>query len=142
MEVLAIIVALFVPIGIAIWTVRSSAKDTAKTLAALEESTTNQIKSIKKLAKTQIELTRIQLDIKLWEANNKLEQKEQENKWAVDRESGMLGVPYNEYTQKQSEIREKEDKNLAEQTYYTKQKMILSVYKESLKAIELELNKD
>ena len=47
MELAAIIIALIVPIGIAIWTVRSSAKDTAKQIAALEESTTKQIESIK-----------------------------------------------------------------------------------------------
>ena len=70
------------------------------------------------------------------------EQKEQENKWTVDRQSSMFGVPMNEFTIRQAEEREKEDKNLAEQTYYTKQKMILSMYVESLKAIEFELNKD
>ena len=37
--------ALIVPIGVAVWTVRSSAKDTAKQIAALEESTTKQIES-------------------------------------------------------------------------------------------------
>lgn len=124
------------------WASRSSAKDTAKQIAALEESTTKQVESIKKLAKIQIELNKIQLNAELWDAENKLEQKEQENKWAVDRQSSMFGVPMNEFTIRQAEEREKEDKNLAEQTYYTKQKMILSMYVESLKAIEFELNKD
>lgn len=55
MELAAIIIALIVPIGIAIWTVRSSAKDTAKQIAALEESTTKQIESIKQLSKQQID---------------------------------------------------------------------------------------
>ena len=46
MELIAIIIALIVPIAVAIWTVRSSAKDTAKQIAALEESTTKQVESI------------------------------------------------------------------------------------------------
>lgn len=145
MEIIGICISaisILVAVGIACWTSISSAKDTAKKLAALEESTTKQVESIKELIKTQIELTKIQLNIKLWEADNKLEQKEQENKWTVDRQSSMFGVPMNEFTIRQAEEREKEDKNLAEQTYYTKQKMILSMYVESLKAIEFELNKD
>lgn len=143
MDVIIIsIVGWIITILIAVYAARSGSKDTAKKLAALEESTTKQVDSIKKLAKIQIELTKIQLNIKLWEADNKLEQKEQENKWTVDRQSLMFGVPMNEFTIRQAEEREKEDKNLAEQTYYTKQKMILSMYVESLKAIEFELNKD
>ena len=37
MDIIAVIIALIVPVGVAIWTVRSSAKDTAKQIAALEE---------------------------------------------------------------------------------------------------------
>ena len=55
MELVAIIIALIVPIGVAVWTVRSSAKDTAKQIAALEESTNKQVESIKSLSKQQIE---------------------------------------------------------------------------------------
>ena len=55
MELVAIIIALIVPIGVAVWTGRSSAKDTAKQIAALEESTTKQIESIKQLSKQQID---------------------------------------------------------------------------------------
>lgn len=136
------IVGWIITILIAVYAARSGSKDTAKKLAALEESTTKQVESIKELAKIQIELNKIQLNAELWDAENKLEQKEQENEWAVDRQSSMFGVPMNEFTIRQAEEREKEDKNLAEQTYYTKQKMILSMYVESLKAIEFELNKD
>ena len=68
MELVAIIIALIVPIGVAVWTVRSSAKDTAKQIAALEESTTKQIESIKELARIQIEITSIQLQKELTEA--------------------------------------------------------------------------
>jgi ABC-type bacteriocin/lantibiotic exporter with double-glycine peptidase domain len=65
MELVAIIIALIVPIGVAIWTVRSSAKDTAKQIAALEESTTKQIESIKELSRLQMDATikRVELEI-------------------------------------------------------------------------------
>ena len=63
MEVIAVIIALIVPIGVAIWTVRSSAKDTVKQIDALKESTTKQVESVK-------ELTRIQIKTAILQANN------------------------------------------------------------------------
>ena len=65
MEIIAIIIALIVPIAVAIWTVRSSAKDTAKQIAALEKSTTKQIESIKDLARLQMDasIKKVELEI-------------------------------------------------------------------------------
>ena len=65
MEYIGLIIALVVPIGVAIWTVRSSAHDTAKKIAALEESTTQQIESIKELTKIQIEISILQSNTEL-----------------------------------------------------------------------------
>lgn len=65
MELIAIIIALIVPIGVAIWTVRNSAKDTAKQIAALEESTTKQVESIKALSKQQIDASIKQVELEI-----------------------------------------------------------------------------
>lgn len=65
MELIAIIIALIVPIGVAIWTVRSSAKDTAKQIAALEESTTKQVESIKALSMQMIEASIKQVELEI-----------------------------------------------------------------------------
>ena len=65
MELVAIIIALIVPIGVAIWTVRSSAKDTAKQIAALEESTTKQVESIKELARLQMDASIKQVELEI-----------------------------------------------------------------------------
>ena len=54
MELAAIIIALIVPIGVAIWTVRSSAKDTAK-----------QIESIKELSRLQMDATIKQVELEI-----------------------------------------------------------------------------
>ena len=69
-------VGIIVAVGIACWTIKSSQKDTAKKLAAIEKSTSEQIlalekstkeqvDSIKKLARHQIEATIHQIDIEL-----------------------------------------------------------------------------
>jgi len=62
---------------IAIWASRSSAKDTAKKLVAIEESTKIQVESVKELTKIQIEITRLQLKKELWEANLRYNQTNQ-----------------------------------------------------------------
>ena len=65
MGLVAIIIALIVPIGVAVWTVRSSAKDTANQIAALEESTTKQIESIKELARLQMDASIKQVELEI-----------------------------------------------------------------------------
>lgn len=64
----ATILSPIIAILIAVWAIRSSAKDTAKQIAALEESTTKQIESVKKLTKIQIEISQIQINKEIWEA--------------------------------------------------------------------------
>ena len=65
MEIIALLVAFLVPIGVAVWTVRSSAKDTAKQVAALNESTTKQIESIKELARLQMDASIKQVELEI-----------------------------------------------------------------------------
>ena len=65
MDIIAVIIALIVPIGVAVWTVRSSAKDTAKQIAALEESTTKQIESIKELSRLQMDASIKQVELEI-----------------------------------------------------------------------------
>ena len=64
----ATILSPIIAVVIAIWASRSSEKNTAKKLVALEESTTKQVEGVKELTKIQIEVTKIQLQKDLWEA--------------------------------------------------------------------------
>lgn len=59
------IVGWIITIAIAIYTVKSSSKDTAKKIAALEESTTKQVESIKSLSKQQIDATIKQVELEI-----------------------------------------------------------------------------
>ena len=54
-----------VAVFIAWWTSISSAKDTAKQIAALEESTTKQIESIKELARLQMDASIKQVELEI-----------------------------------------------------------------------------
>ena len=64
----ATILSPIIAVLIAWWTVRSSSRDTAKKIDALEASTTKQIESIKELERLQLELTVIQINKELEEA--------------------------------------------------------------------------
>ena len=77
----ATILSPIIAVLIAWWTVRSSAKDTAKKISALEESTreqisaleastTKQVESVKELTKIQIELSILQTEIQYKEVHD------------------------------------------------------------------------
>ena len=55
------IVGWIITILIAVYAARSGSKDTAKKLAALEESTQKQVESIKELTRLQLQISQIQL---------------------------------------------------------------------------------
>lgn len=141
MEILAIIIALFVPIGIAIWTVRSSAKDTAKKLAALEESTTKQVESIKELAKIQTKIAALQLDKEAWEARHHWRQVSEESWKSIENRDRMAGVPLNEFTSMMYQRNERDNHLSLEQDFYSKQVKSLDGYTKRIKEIMQELDK-
>lgn len=59
------IVGWIITILIAVYAARSSAKDTAKQIAALEESTTKQIESIKELSRLQMDASIKQVELEI-----------------------------------------------------------------------------
>ena len=61
----ATILSPIIAVLIAWWMSRSSAKDTAKQIAALEESTTKQIESIKELARLQMDASIKQVELEI-----------------------------------------------------------------------------
>ena len=61
----ATILSPIVAVFIAWWMSRSSAKDTAKQIAALEESTTKQVENIKELARLQMDASIKQVELEI-----------------------------------------------------------------------------
>lgn len=141
MESIAIIIALIVPIGVAIWTVRSSAKDTAKQIAALEESTTKQIESIKELARIQIEITSIQLQKELTEARTGYLQASEKSMDAIDDHFNMMGIPYNEVVARMQDKQEKRKNLSLEQDFYSKKINWTDSYLKRVKELKVKLDK-
>ena len=141
MELIAIIIALIVPIGVAVWTVRSSAKDTAKQIAALEESTTKQIESIKELARIQIEITSIQLQKELTEARTGYLQASEKSMDAIDDRFSMMGIPHNDIVARMQDKQEKQKNLSLERDYYSKKINWTDSYLKRVKELKMELDK-
>ena len=141
MEIIAVIIALIVPIGVAIWTVRSSAKDTAKQIAALEESTSKQIESIKELSRMQIEITSIQLQKELTEARTGYLQASEKNMDAINDRFSMVGVPFNDVVARMQDKQEKRKNLSLEQDFYSKKINWTDSYLKRVERLKMELDK-
>ena len=141
MELVAIIIALIVPIGVAVWTVRSSAKDTAKQIAALEESTTKQIESIKELARIQIEITSIQLQKELTETRQSYLQASEKNMDAINDRFSMMGIPHNEVIARMQDKQEQQRNLSLERDFYSKKINWTDSYLKRVKELKMELEK-
>ena len=94
------IIGWIITIFIAVYTVRSSAKDTAKQIAALEESTKKQVESIKKLAVSFIEVNALQIEKELWDARHCQRQYCQEvsDDFDTQEEASRIGIPVDKYS--------------------------------------------
>lgn len=137
MELVAIIIALIVPIGVAIWTVRSSAKDTAKQIAALEESTSKQIESIKALSKQMIEASIKQVELEI--EKNLFLAKQAKQEW-----EGINEIKNKGFAQKQWQdivLQDLRDKK-PERDYHLYSKFVkdLNAIKKGLEANKKNLN--
>lgn len=141
MELIAIIVALIVPIAVAIWTVKSSAKDTAKQIAALEDSTTKQIESIKELARIQIEITSIQLQKELTETRQSYLQASEKNMDAINDRFSMMGIPHNEVIARMQDKQEKQRNLSLEQDFYSNKIHWTDSYLKRVEELKMELEK-
>lgn len=113
----ATILSPIIAVAIAIWASRSSAKDTAKQIAALEESTKKQVESVKELAAMLIEVNALQIDKELWEARHRQRQYSQEvfDELDIQEKASRSGIPLNLYSsvvKGQKELERKSDFNM------------------------------
>lgn len=94
------IIGWIITIIIAVCTVRSSEKETAKQIAALEESTKKQVESIKKLAVSFIEVNALQIEKELWDARHRQRQYSQEafEDLDIQEEASRIGIPHDLYS--------------------------------------------
>ena len=126
---------------IAWWMSKSSAKDTAKQIAALEESTTKQVESIKELARLQIEISTLQMSKELSDARSQYIQITKKSMNLLDTRDNMLGVPMNDFTSMVYEKREKTNELSIDQEHCIKRINMLNSYMERMNAIKENLEK-
>ena len=134
------IIGWIITIFIAVYTVRSSAKDTTKQIAALEESTKKQVESIKELARIQVELTAMQIQKELGEARTHYLYASEKNMDAMDNRFSELGIPNNEAISRMRERNEKEKNLHLEKDFYSKRVSWLSSILNRVEVIKKNLN--
>lgn len=88
----ATILSPIIAVGLAWWTVISSSKDTDKKIAALEESTTKQVESIKELSRQQMDATikHVELEIE----KNLFLAKQAKQEWECIKNINNSGAAY------------------------------------------------
>ncbi len=135
------IVGWIITILIAVYAARSGSKDTAKKLAALEESTQKQVESIKELARLQIEISTLQMSKELSDARNQYLKASQKSINQYEGRNSMVGAPINEFTSMMYERRERANDLSTERDYCTKRVNMLNSYMERMNAIKDKLEK-
>ena len=134
------IVGWIITILIAVYAARSSAKDTAQQIAALEESTTKQVESIKELATLLIEVNALQIDKELWDTRHLQRQYSQEAFDDLDNQekAHQLGIPVDKYSSivnKQKEFERKSDFNMKQMNTLQNIRKSLELMKKKLEGV-------
>lgn len=137
----ATILSPIIAVGLAWWTSRSSAKDTAKQLAAIEESTAKQVASIKELTRLQLEISQIQLHNERTRASDqyKLALEEIDNLKKLN--SSILGTMHNDFTKEERRRREKEMDLHSKKDYCSSQISLIDGSLQKLNNIGKEVEK-
>lgn len=123
------------------WASRSSAKATAKQIAALEESTQKQVESVKELAKIQTKLAALQFEKEAWEVRHRWRQVSEETWKSIEDDERMSNIPHNEITEMIRHRRERDNHLLSEEKFYSKQLSSLDGYCKRVDEILKELDK-
>lgn len=143
----ATILSPIIAVLIAWWMLRSSAKDTAKKIAAfeestkeqiaaLEENTAKQVESIKELTMMQIDVSMLQIDKELWDVRNQFRQHTQGSidDLEIQDKAFQYGIP----TEKYSNIVKKEYEYKREGELLMKQMDNLTSIQSSLRKMKKE----
>lgn len=130
----ATILSPIIAVVIAIWASRSSAKDTARQITALEESTTKQIDSIKELAILQLEISLKQIDKDLWETRYRLIQNNQKSFDELDDEEKAFRAGINKDVYHKIVSKQRESTYIRD--LYSKQIDLLNNLQSQLKAMK------
>lgn len=131
------VIGWIITICVAVYTVRSSSKETDMKIAALEDSTTKQVESIKQLAKLQIKTCLIQINKELWGARMRSLQASQKKGDMIEYNNHFNHFGDGpDYFRRQHE---KESELSSEQEFQAKYAKVLEEYQTDLNKLSKEL---
>ena len=134
----ATILSPIIAVIVAVIAIYCSSRDTNKKIAAIEDSTAKQIKTVKKLTRLQLELSTMQINKELWESRYRRHQ-------TTQKQSSNDGIGAAMRAQlppsMQDEIRRKEDLSY-EEDFLEKQRKVLVSNQKRLSEIQIELEEE
>ena len=134
---LATILSPIIAVLIAWWTVRNSSRDTAKKIAAIEESTKKQIERLRELSRLQLQITTIQLNKELWDANKNYQIN---NEQVEDLDGRYASMYVNAYGHDALERKKEKNKEFVmKRDFYSEQQRVLKSFLSQLDNIKNQL---
>ena len=133
----ATILSPIIAVLIAWWTVRSSSKDTAKKIDAIEQNANKQIRQLKELSRLQLQITTIQLNKELWDATknyqiNNEQVEDLDGKWG-----SMYGMTYGHEALERKRERNKDF--ILKRNFYSEQQRVIKKLLSQLVDIKKQL---
>lgn len=128
-----------VAVLLAIWAIRSSAKDTAKQMKALEENTTRQIESIKELSRQMIDATIQQVELEI-EKNQLLARQAMQERRSIENINNSGMSHYTEWSESMK-MQFREQKPERDYNFYCQFAQTLGTIKRNLMTSKDQLSK-
>lgn len=133
----ATILSPIIAVGLAWWTVRSSSKDTAKKIDAIEQSTNREIERLKEISRLQIEIPLVQLKKELWDAQQHIQIITNQLSELDGFNSSMYAIAYGHEALQRREEKCKDLKS--ERAFYFEQQKAIKEYLSQLEEIKKKL---
>lgn len=135
----ATILSPIIAVLIAWWTVRSSSKETAKKIDAIEQNANKQIKQLKELSRLQLQITTIQLNKELWDATKNYQINNEQVEDLDGKVGSMYGMAYGSAALERKRERNKDF--IIKRNFYSEQQRIIKKLLAQLEDIKKQLEK-
>lgn len=135
----ATILSPIIAVLIAWWTVKSSSKDTAKKIDAIEQNANKQIKQLKELSRLQLQITTIQLNKELWDATKNYQINNEQVEDLDGKLASMYGMAYGHEALERRRERNKDF--ILKRDFYSEQQRVIKKLLAQLEDIKKQLEK-
>lgn len=133
----ATILSPIIAVLIAWWMVKSTSKDTAKKIDAIERNAIKQIKQLKEVSRLQLQITTIQLNKELWDATKNYQINNEQVEDLDGRNASFYVMAYGNEALERKKERNKDF--ILKRNFYSEQEKVLKKFLSQLENIKKQL---